>query len=209
MPRINAANIAEHIRQQEESILRAAAHLFAEQGVAATDLGDIAKAVGLARSSLYRYFPDKDHILLRWFERELEPVIAQSEAIIDGPGSPDDRLVRWMDFQLDYIRNPEHDLAPTLTAELSAVSPEVQRAIGEGHARLYQTLRRLVDEAFATQRRPGAARRDAQVVTGLLGGLLQAAAQSTIAGADEKHVRLELRRAARAVLAGPPTRTRS
>jgi AcrR family transcriptional regulator len=192
VPRINAPNIAEHVRQQEDAILTAAAQLFAEQGVAATDLGDIARAVGLARSSLYRYFPDKDHILLRWFERELEPVIAQSEAIIDGKGTPEERLVRWMDFQLDYVQNPEHDLAPTLMAEMTAVSPEVQRAIGEGHARLYHTLRRLVDEALSAQRRPGAARRDDHVVTSLLGGLLQAAAQSAVAGADLKHVRREL-----------------
>lgn len=200
MPRINAANIAEHVRQQEESILRAAAQLFAEKGVAATDLGDIAKAVGLARPSLYRYFPDKDHILLRWFERELEPVIAQGDAIIDSAGRPEERLVRWMDFQLDYIRNPEHDLAPTLTQEIGAVSPQVQAAIGQGHARLYGTLRRLVDEALDAQHRPRAPRRDAAVVTRLLGGLLQAAAQSSIDGADPKHVRRELHRACLAVL---------
>lgn len=208
MPRIKAASIAEHVRQQEDAILTAAAHLFAEQGVGATDIGDIARAVGLARSSLYRYFPDKDHILLRWFERELEPVVARSEAIIDGRGTPEERLVRWMDFQLDYVQNPEHDLAPTLTAEMAAVSPEVQRAIGEGHARLYQTLRRLVDEALAEQRRPGAPRRDGQVVTSLLSGLLQAAASSAVGGADVKHVRRELRRAASAVLAGSPVERR-
>jgi len=59
-----------------------------------------------------------------------------------------------------------------------------------------------VDEALTTQRRPGVARRDDQVVTSPLGGLLQAAAQSTVAGADLKHVRRELRRASCSVLAG-------
>lgn len=202
MPRINAANIAEHVQQQEDAILKAAARLFAEKGVAGTEIGDIAKAVGLARPSLYRYFPDKDHILLRWFERELAPVIERSDSIIDGPGTPEERLIEWMDFQLDFVDNPEHDLAPTLTREIGAVSAEVQAAIGEGHARLYGTLRRLVDEALAAAHRPRAPRRDAAVVTGLLGGLLQAAAQSAIAGANPRHVRIELHRAAKAVLAG-------
>ena len=40
------------------------------------------------------------------------------------------------------------------------------------------------------------------MVTGLLAGLLQAAAQSTIAGVDLKTVRRELHHAARATLAG-------
>jgi AcrR family transcriptional regulator len=202
VPRISAANIAEHVQQQEDAILKAAARLFAEKGVAGTEIGDIAKAVGLARPSLYRYFPDKDHILLRWFERELAPVIERSDAIIDGPGSPEERLIEWMDFQLDFVQNPEHDLAPMLTREIGAVSADVQAAIGEGHARLYGTLRRLVDEALAAAHRPRTPRRDAAVVTGLLGGLLQAAAQSAIAGANPRHVRTELHRASMAVLAG-------
>lgn len=202
MPRISAANIAEHVQQQEDAILKAAAQLFAEKGVAATEIGDIAKAVGLARPSLYRYFPDKDHILLRWFERELEPVIERSDAIIDGPGSWEQRLLAWMDYQLEFVQNPEHDLAPTLTREIGAVSPDVQAAIGAGHAQLYGTLRRLVEEALDAEHQPRAPRRDAAVVTSLLGGLVQAAAQSAIAGANPRHVRTELHRAARSVLAG-------
>ncbi|MEZ5136913.1 MAG: helix-turn-helix domain-containing protein [Acidimicrobiales bacterium] len=69
-PRITAPTIAEHAACQETAILDAAADLFAERGVVGTEMADIAEAVGIARSSLYRYFPDKDHILLAWFERD-------------------------------------------------------------------------------------------------------------------------------------------
>lgn len=207
MPRIQAANIAEHVRQQEDAILGAAARLFAERGVAATDLGDIAEAVGLARSSLYRYFPDKDHILLRWFQRELEPVIDRSRAIATDDRPVGERLTRWLDFQLDFVADPDHDLAPRIMQELGAVSPGVQAEIAEGHRRVYGTLGDLVTEALAG--RPGSAGakarssdadRDPRVVTQLLGGLVQAAGTAVINGADLEHVRTELQRSARAVL---------
>lgn len=201
MPRIKAANIAEHVRQQEAAILGAAAELFAERGVAAVDLGDIAEAVGLARSSLYRYFPDKDHILLRWFERELEPVVAASAAIAADDAPPAQRLARWIDFQLDYVADPAHQVAPRLSREVGALDPTVARQIGEGHARLYATLGRVVAERLAEQR-PGRghARRDPVLVTKLVGGIVQAGAQAVIDGGDPKAVRAEVQRAASALL---------
>ena len=64
MPRIAAANIKEHVRIQSEKILDAANVLFRNNGYHHTDISDIGSAIGLARNSLYSYFPNKDHILL-------------------------------------------------------------------------------------------------------------------------------------------------
>jgi AcrR family transcriptional regulator len=203
VPKISAPSIAEHVRIQEDAILAAAARLFAEQGFAATDLADIAKQVGLARSSLYRYFPDKDHILLRWFERELEPVIERATAIANGPGPAEDRLLEWMDYQLELVTDPNHDLAPKLMAEVGAVSPEVRARLGEGHARLYGTLGRLVGEALSDTG-PAGRSRDPRLVTELLGGLVQAAARSAMLGGDVEGVRVELHHAALGVLRDRP-----
>lgn len=200
MPRITAPTVAEHVRRQEQAILDASARLFAERGVSGTDLGDIAKAVGLARSSLYRYFPDKDHILLAWFERELQPVIDRSAALLDRDGDPVERVLRWMDFQLEYVAEPAHALSPRLAAEIGAVSQEVQRAIGSGHQRLYGQPAALVAEIVSSG--GGGPDRDPQVVLALLGGLLRAAAESVAAGADLRSTRAELAHATRAVLAG-------
>ena len=201
MPKISAATVAEHVQQQEQAILDAAARLFAERGVAGTDLGDIAKAVGLARPSLYRYFPDKDHILLLWFQREMEPAIVRSEEIVAGTGTPDERLSAWLAFQLEYVTDPAHQLAPRLGQEVGATSAEVQEAIASDHARLYATLHVLVDEALADQTRPTGAPRDADVVVALLIGLVRAASQAVTGGADREVVGRELDTAARAVLA--------
>ena len=164
MPKITAPTIAEHVRNQEQAILDAAAELFARQGVADTEMADIAHAVGLARPSLYRYFPDKDHILLAWFDREMAPAIARSREIVAGPGSVEERLSSWLDFQLDYVTHPDHQLVPRLGQEVGATSVAVQQAIAADHARLYATLRVLVEEALEVQ----ATRRDPEVLVALL-----------------------------------------
>ena len=71
MPQIKAASVAEHVAEQEQAVFTRAIRLFLERGYENVTLGDIGVGIGLARNSLYRYFPDKAHILLRWFQSEL------------------------------------------------------------------------------------------------------------------------------------------
>lgn len=53
-----------------EQILDAAAGLFAEQGVNAVGMGEVAKAAGCSRATLYRYFPDRHALHVAFVQRE-------------------------------------------------------------------------------------------------------------------------------------------
>lgn len=55
-------------------VLDKAAALFAERGFAATSLKDVADAVGLQRSSIYYYFPNKDALLAALIQGVTVPV---------------------------------------------------------------------------------------------------------------------------------------
>jgi AcrR family transcriptional regulator len=81
VPKISAANIEEHIRVQDGRILDAARALFSANGYRGTDMGDIAKAMGLARNSLYRYYSNKDHILVAVMQRDMIPYVARNRAL--------------------------------------------------------------------------------------------------------------------------------
>ena len=76
--------------------------------MAAVSLGDIAAEVGLGRTSLYRYFPTKAHILQRWFDLEMEPLVERSLAVVAGSGPATDRLRAWLDVQLDFMTDSAH-----------------------------------------------------------------------------------------------------
>src|SRR4051812_44758041 len=53
-----------------DRILDAAGKCFAERGVARTSIGDIARAAGCSRPTVYRYFDDRDALRTAFVHRE-------------------------------------------------------------------------------------------------------------------------------------------
>ncbi|HEY8015145.1 MAG TPA: helix-turn-helix domain-containing protein, partial [Dongiaceae bacterium] len=68
-----------------ERILAAAAGLFAERGYAGATIGQIAKAAGIAPSSVYVYFKSKLEIVFAiydpWLKEHLELLAREVEAL--------------------------------------------------------------------------------------------------------------------------------
>jgi AcrR family transcriptional regulator len=76
LPRVRASRAAPQERQQ--AILKAALEVFSEHGFAAARLEDIARRAGVAKGTLYLYFPDKETL----FERMLQSVTAPALALL-------------------------------------------------------------------------------------------------------------------------------
>jgi AcrR family transcriptional regulator len=57
-------------RMAAERILDAAGVLFADHGIGAVSMGDVARAAGCARATLYRYFPDRRALHVAFVHRE-------------------------------------------------------------------------------------------------------------------------------------------
>jgi AcrR family transcriptional regulator len=193
MPRITGANIEAHVQAQEAAILDAAAQLFVERGYGDTTLGDIADAVGLARNSLYRYFPDKEHILLRWFARETGPLAERTVEVLDADEPPLARIEQWVDLQLDYVADPAHALGAQLMRETGALSSATRQQIDDGHRRLYELLGRVVGEVT---RRPS----EAEFTTALVTAMVAEAARRSLEVPLRPRERRRLHAAVRAVL---------
>ena len=197
MPKISADTVAEHIEQQEAAVIAAATRLFAERGVSQVSLATIAAEVGLARNSLYRYFPDKGHILAAWFRTELAPLQDASNAIAAAEEPADQRLDAWLRLHLDYLTAPEHQAMMSAATEMASVTDDVRADIAAGHRDLYATLGLIVADLLAAADPP----RDSRVVTMLVTGLLRSAADLVVAGgADVDLVRAELLHIARAAV---------
>lgn len=61
---------------QPARILDAAAGLFAADRVNAVGMGDVARAAGCSRATLYRYFPDRHALHLAFVQREARRIVA-------------------------------------------------------------------------------------------------------------------------------------
>lgn len=185
MPRISAANIAEHVARQEAAVFDAAVRLFVERGYHEVSLGDIAAEVGLKRNSLYRYFPDKAHILVRWFRLELPHQVARSEELLTGDDPPLDRLRRWTIAQLDYARTPEHTLVAALVDVAPQLDPETRAELADSHRGLMVPLTGVLAElGVPVDERSG--------VVDLLGGLVLAAARREVSVGEEEGTKQRL-----------------
>ncbi|HEY5987188.1 MAG TPA: helix-turn-helix domain-containing protein [Streptosporangiaceae bacterium] len=88
------------------AVLRAAARLFADHGVAAVSMDQVAAAAGVGKGTLFRRFGDKSGLavaLLDARERELQEAILRGPPPL-GPGAAlGDRLAAFVGAYLDYL----------------------------------------------------------------------------------------------------------
>jgi AcrR family transcriptional regulator len=86
-------------------VLDAAAQLFAERGVAAVSMDDVAAAAGVGKGTVFRRFGDKSGLavaLLDERERELQQALLSGPPPL-GPGAPPaERLTAFVQAYLDY-----------------------------------------------------------------------------------------------------------
>lgn len=195
MPRIEASTIEEHVRFQTARILDAAGRLFRERGYRRTDMDDIAAAVGLARNSLYRYYRNKDYILLALVERDMGEFVARMGDLAGRYPDPLERLAAWLDMQLDMATGPTH-VTLEMVAEIRSDAPELRKRLLQLHAAPGAVLEQAVAQALRGRRR------DVGVTVALINGMVGAAAVEAMVRERDGGVRRELRRAVLAVVGG-------
>ena len=193
MPRIEAANIEEHVRLQNGRILAAATQLFGELGYRGTDMEDIARAVGLARNSLYRYYPNKDHILLACVLRDMVPFVEELKSLDASYPDPLPRIGAWLDTQIEIATSPAH-ATMELMGEIREAAPDLRKQIIALHSLPNAVLEGAVSELLKGKRR------DVQLVTALVAGMVEAASRQAIRHGNKAAVKRELRRMVESVL---------
>jgi len=168
MPKISAASIEEHIRVQNGRILDAARQLFSANGYRDTDMGDIAKAMGLARNSLYRYYSNKDYILAAVLQRDMAPYVERTRMLTDEISNPRERIDAWLDLQMELVTGPCHATIKML-GDMGEASQELRQELSALHEAPREALKKAV-----TQLMTGTGR-DVQAVCALISGMVQAA----------------------------------
>ena len=193
MPRIEAASIEEHVQAQTARILEAATELFRLQGYRKTNMDDIARAVGLARNSLYRYYRNKDFILLACVERDMGTYVEQMRTLGTQFPDPVERLGAWLEMQVDIATSPAHATLEII-AEIRSDAPELRRQLTALHEAPGAVLEGSIGEILRGKRR------DAVLITALIRGMVEAAAAQAMRRDNKVAVKRELRRAVERIL---------
>ena len=180
MPRIRAANIAEHKVITRALILGKAQELFATWGYEDTSFGDIAAGVGMGRTTLYDYFTDKDDLLASLVEETLPPTIRDLISRIPADASPVERLQHLVVVTLEFLAT-DPTLGRLLHREVHKLSESARRRVAVTHQSLarefVETYRAGVDSGDLKRLPPGLAGR-------FLNDMIMSAAQALIDADD-------------------------
>jgi AcrR family transcriptional regulator len=93
----------EEIERRRHEIFHSSVALILKQGFAGTSMQEIAQAAGVGKSTLYDYFPTKDHVLLFVFEEELDILQEQAEGIAALNMPVEEKLIKILEAQLEYL----------------------------------------------------------------------------------------------------------
>src|SRR5216683_883436 len=74
-------------QERADLILQAAEAVLTEKGYADTSMDEIAARVGIAKGTVYLYFPSKQNLVFALLERELEKLLDEVQLIATSPTS--------------------------------------------------------------------------------------------------------------------------
>ena len=73
----------------------------------------------------------KDEFVAQWLERAFGPAMAEAEAVLGGSKAPAERLVAWLDSQLDFAAQPRDGAAARLNRIDQLTIPQDSDSIGQ------------------------------------------------------------------------------
>jgi AcrR family transcriptional regulator len=150
-----------HARRAE--ILAAAERIFVDHGYEGATIRKIADEVGLSSTALYMHFSDKSEILHEICERAFEQLLTMNRAVLDEPGTPEQRMRRLMQSYVRFgFENPNAYRLVYMTRPVEAQQAQsVAQSLGY---ELFGAFVQVVEEAAADGRLRGETRATAQAL---------------------------------------------
>jgi TetR/AcrR family transcriptional regulator len=141
-PTASSPHVAEKWARRRAEILHAALIAFRENGYHTTTLDDIAERLGVRKTALYHYFPDKESILYECHRESL----AEIERLMQEARSCCDRASERLAYLIrEHVRVMTETLeASPLAFEVPALSPERRAEIVAARDAYERTLREFI-----------------------------------------------------------------
>ncbi|MER5398507.1 TetR/AcrR family transcriptional regulator [Streptomyces sp. NPDC002599] len=137
-------------RRNQETLLDAAAAVFATSGVEAP-VRDIAARAGVGTATIYRHFPTRADLIVAVYRHQVEACAEAGPALLGDCSSPYAALTRWIDLFVDFLVT-KHGLAAVLQPDNTAFDALHRYFVD----RLVPVCTQLLDAAAASgEIRPG------------------------------------------------------
>lgn len=130
--------------KRRDSILRAAARLYARQGFNGASVADLAKACRSSKSLIYHYFPSKEDILHQVMAAHLD-LLVEAARQATRSGSPEEKLRALTHAFMRLYVDARHD-HKVLLNELDNLPPEARFEVIGKQRRIIAAVEELVRE---------------------------------------------------------------
>jgi len=182
MPRISAPTLAEHQAKRRSDVVSAAVSLLVISGPGSVTPAAVAASAGLARSSVYQYFPSSGALLAAAVEDAFRRTLEGLDTALAGATTPAEKISAYVDTALDGAIDGHRPMASLAGADLP---PECQQRVVELHHELLAPLvAALADLGHA----------DAEAQAALVNAVLVAAAGQVVRGESARSVHDRVRR---------------
>lgn len=142
--------VVSHRTPRKDEILDVAAELFAEHGYEAVSLLEIARAVGLSKTTLYHYFESKDEILGTLIVatiRQLNQFVATS---VPEKAPADQKLIAFMEAQAEFFETHRTQFKVLLTQFGNLTDPATRDSAVEWRVQYENAIRSIIQEGVAS-----------------------------------------------------------
>jgi len=192
MPRIDAPTVAEHHQMRRASLLAAGAEILETDGPVSLTHGALGEAAGIARTSVYQYFPSRDELIEAVIEYAFAHAQSRVAAAVESEADPLDRVRTYVSQALAQASNTTHSAFSTIPNDLLSASNRDR--LDALHREVVAPLRDALTDLGAPH---------PSLTASLINGMVHAAAQRVLAGDDLEAVTAAL---VDAVLLGPLAR---
>ena len=138
--------VSDHRDRRRQSIVDATMALVAERGMTDVSMADVAKAAGIGRATLYRYFPGVEEIVAERVLGTVRSHHATLESAIEEQDDPVEAIRVSLLILLEYFASESHR---NVSARVNPdqFSPEVGKEVHDAFARMHGLLTQLVVDA--------------------------------------------------------------
>jgi AcrR family transcriptional regulator len=89
--------------ERPQQILDAALSVFAEHGIDAAKLEEIAARAGVSKGTIYLYFPSKEELFREVVRQKVGPAIANADRLVSAEGTAEEQLRTYLAHQWECL----------------------------------------------------------------------------------------------------------
>src|SRR5579862_4343056 len=141
---------------RSSEIVDAARELFSKRGFDAVTIDEIAVAAGMAKATVYQYFPSKQDIYLAALRMGAQELLAMTEAAMEKAQGAAAKVEAFVRTRLEYLRR-NHEFFAVYHSEFGNLTHPagLNREFRTLYRRQFDRLRSVIEEGVRSGEFPG------------------------------------------------------